>query len=288
MIRYLLACLCFALPTHAQHLEFVSKLELEGEQKSLGGLSGLHLFQGGEQFLAITDRGYFLQGSLIRKAGILTGGALENLKPMIGVNGKAYKGKDADSEGLAVDKFGNIYVSFEANHRVRKFTNVTSPARSIERHVDFMKLQNNSGLEALAVSDLGYLYTLPERSGDENRPFPLWRSKRGNWQIFDQIPRRGRHLPVGADIGPDGRFYLLERDFRGLFGFGSRVRSFALTDTGLSDEITLLQTALGEHDNLEGISVWRASDDTLRVTMISDDNFQFFQTSELVEYKLVE
>jgi len=288
MIRLLAALLVLAQPVQAQHLEYVSSIDLTSDDPNFGGLSGLHVFDGGETFLAISDRAFFLKGTLNRTDGRITGGSLSNLSKMIGVNGKPYKANEVDAEGLAVDTGGNIYVSFEGLHRVRFFSGIHRAARSIKTAPAFKNLQDNSGLEALAISAAGHLYTLPERSGKETRPFPVWRAVKGNWSQFADIPRRGKYLPVGADIGPDGRFYLLERDFRGLFGFGSRVRSFAITDKGFADERELLVTKLGTHDNLEGISVWRDATGTLRVTMISDDNFQFFQTSEIVEYKLVD
>ena len=89
-------------------------------------------------------------------------------------------------------------------------------------------------------------------------------------------------LPVGADVGPDGRFYLLERDFTGV-GFRTRIRSFAPDFTG---ERLLLEAANATHDNLEGISVWTDPEGDLRLTLISDDNFRFFQRTEIVEYRL--
>lgn len=287
MIRTVFALLILGAPVCAQHLEFVSQIELQSSDEEFGGLSALHMFDGGETFLAVSDAGRFQSGTIKRTDGKISGGTLDPLVRMLGVNGTPYRGNNADAEGLAVDKGGNIFVSFEGNHRVRMFTDPKTPARSITGAVAFKRLQNNSGLEALAVSPQGHLYTLPERSGDGNRSFPLWRTAKGKWAIFAQVPRRGRYLPVGADIAPDGRFYLLERDFRGLFGFGSRVRSFAITEKGLTDEQEILKTNLGQHDNLEGISVWRDATGGLRVTMISDDNFQFFQTSEIVEYRLV-
>jgi hypothetical protein len=286
MIRCLLAMLCFALPAGAQQLEHVSTIELQSQQKNFGGLSGLHIFEGGDSFLAISDAGRFLRGRLLRTDGKLSGGSLDKLVDMIGVNGKRYMQQDIDSEGLALDGAGNIYVSFEFNHRVRRFRDISKPALTLPKANVFNSLQDNSGLEALAASKNGDLYTLPERSGDVDRPFPVWRFSNGKWASYGEIPRRGRFLAVGADIGPDGRFYLLERDFRGLFGFGARVRSFEMKPDGFSDELNLLETDLGEHDNLEGISVWRDAAGALRVTMISDDNFQFFQISELVEYIL--
>jgi hypothetical protein len=98
----------------------------------------------------------------------------------------------------------------------------------------------------------------------------------GAWTQPFTIPRDGAFLPVGADFGPDGRLYLLERDFRGLAGFAARVRAFAIGPDGPGPAETVLETDPGTHDNLEGLSVWRDGAGALRLTMVSDDNFQFF------------
>ena len=110
----------------------------------------------------------------------------------------------------------------------------------------------------------------------------MYRFLSGAWDIPFSIPRRGTHLVVGADVGPDNRLYVLERNFTGI-GFQSRVRRFNMDGSG---EETLLDTANGTHDNLEGISVWRDATGALRITMISDDNFRFFQKTEIVEYQI--
>ncbi len=137
-------------------------------------------------------------------------------------------------------------------------------------------MQRNSSLEALAIDGNGWLYTLPERSGAEDAPFPVWRFRNGKWdQPFD-LPRRGAFLPVGADFGPDGKIYMLERRFSGILGFASRVRRLTLGPDGVIDEQTVLESPTGRHDNLEGLAVWRDQAGAIRLTMISDDNFRFF------------
>lgn len=93
-------------------------------------------------------------------------------------------------------------------------------------------------------------------------------------------------MPVAADFGPDGRLYLLERDFRGIGGFASRLRRFDLTERGFDGETTLFQTPFSLHDNLEGLSIWRDAQGGLRATMISDDNFLFVQQTQIVEHRL--
>ena len=47
----------------------------------------------------------------------------------------------------------------------------------------------------------------------------------------------------------------------------------------------LLTTVTGTHDNLEGLTVWKDAAG-LRATMISDDNFRFFQQTQIVDYRL--
>ena len=249
-----------------------------------GGFSGFELADDGRSFHALSDRGALLAtGTITRKDGIITALSPPTLNRLRAPDGKQSH-TWIDSEGLAIAADGTIFVSSEGpQHRIFQFDTRDAPkAIALPQHPDFSKLQGNSSLEALAIGPDGALYTLPERSGRANFPYPVYRYQDGAWDIPFDIPRRGNHLVVGADIGPDSRLYILERHFTGV-GFQSRVRRFNLDGTG---EETLLDTINGTHDNLEGISVWRDARDHLRITMISDDNFKFFQRTEIVEYQI--
>jgi len=269
-----------------QNAEYLGSYTWASSNKLFGGFSGLELTEDGTGFLAITDKGNILRGEFRRDDMRITGvtaGAIQALK---NTEGGPLGRFESDSEGLALRDDGRIYVSFEAIHRVWTYRDTGSEAAWLPRPPAFRKMQNNSSLEALAIAPDGALYTLPERSGQVSRPFPVFRYQNGEWsQPFD-IPRRGEFLPTGADFGPDGRFYLLERHLSGIFGFRTRVRSFATDGTRIWDEEVLIETATGRHDNLEGISVWRAAGGDIRLTMISDDNFRAFQKTEFVEYRL--
>ena len=254
--------------------------------KDFGGFSGLEVSQNGQSFTAISDSGSIATGHFQRKAGLIDAVQTEYFGRLNGANGAALAEFEFDAEGLALRDNGRIYISFEAIHRVWTYSDPTSEGAWLPRHPDFKNMQNNSSLEALAIGPDNALYTIPERSGRMTRPFPVYRYRNGEWSQPFSIPRRGEFLVVGADIGPDGRFYLLERHLNGIFGFLSRVRSFAMSGNGLSDERTLLESSTGEHDNLEGIAVWRDEAGDIRLTMISDDNFRVLQTTEFVEYRL--
>ncbi|MFU8862584.1 MAG: esterase-like activity of phytase family protein [Rhodobacterales bacterium] len=251
-----------------------------------GGFSAIELTDTGTGFAALTDKGRFIEGQLSRDAaGRINGVSAGDLILLRDIEGHPLKGRASDSEGLALAPDGGFYVSFEGNHRVRYYPSPHVPAVRIVGHPDFQEMQINSSLESLAIDARGHLFTMPERSGALDRPFPVYRYDGSGWDIPFHIPRRDAFLPVGADFGPDGWLYVLERALTGL-GLRTRVRRFDVAGDTLQAEEVLIQTRTRQHDNLEGISVWLDAEGKTRITMISDDNFMFFQRTEIVEYKV--
>jgi hypothetical protein len=287
-MKALLAWLIIALasPVYGDELIYLGRFTWNEDQDYFGGFSGLEVSADGENFTVISDKGRILTGKFSRTEGVISAvksSPLTLLKDTKGVPVARYQ---IDSEGLAIDNAGGIFVSFESQHRVWKYPAKNGKAKALGEHPDFRSFQNNSGLEALAIDENGLLYAVPERSGDIAKPFPVYLYKNGAWQQHFSIRRDGPFLPVGADFGPDGRFYLLERDFVWYGGFASRIRVFDVTEEGFSNEKTLLVTSFGTHDNLEGIAVWQDANGQTRLTMVSDDNFNLLQQTEFVEYAL--
>jgi hypothetical protein len=267
--------------------QYIGSFHWTSDNPQHGGFSGLEVDDAGTGFTAISDRGAIFTGLLSRSQ---TGG-IQDVTTTSAHILKGQKSADLgrymeDAEGLAIAEDGQIFISFEGMHRVWRYAKPNGRAFWIEKHPAFEQMQTNSSLEALAITKQGHLLTVPERSGGETVPFPVYRFDGHTWDIPYSIQRRGNYLPVGMDIGPDGKLYLLERWFRGI-GFSSRVRRFDFGDNTLTNEATLLESGLGAHDNLEGIAVWK--DDTdIRLTMISDDNFKAFQITEFVEYRVTD
>lgn len=291
-IRFVVALIAAVLPSacavnsaQADDARYIGSYTWVPQDARVGGLSGVEVFDEGAAFLALSDRGVLFEGSLSRNAkGAVSGVNLARVQPLLGAEGVALRRYHDDSEGIARAADGAVYLSFEGVHRVAKVDVATGWTEDLPRHENFKTMQNNSSLEALAVDAEGMIYTLPERSGAVGRAFPVYRFAKGVWEIAFHVPRDSDNefLPVGMDIGPDGRLYLLERWFTGI-GFASRVRRFDIGDGGLTGEVELLRTLTGEHDNLEGISVWQ-DDKGIRLTMVSDNNFRFFQRTEFVDY----
>jgi len=273
--------------TVAAEATYVGSYHWMSSNPQLGGLSGLELSPDGSRFLALSDRAVLFQGKMDRdSSGKVTRAYELTTTPLLTESGTSLPRYWDDSEGIATAPDGTTYLSFEGKHRIARLDPDSGKTWNLPNHPDFKGLQNNSSLEGIATDAEGTVYVLPERSGAVDRPFPLYRFDPNTqaWLSDWQIPRdvETDFLPVGLDFGPDGKLYLLERWFTGL-GFASRVRRFEIGPDGPSHEETLLRTYTGTHDNLEGLAVW-AKDGTIHLTMVSDDNFRFFQRTELVEY----
>ena len=249
-----------------------------------GGLSGAEVSADGQRLIVVSDRGHVAQAQVIRRQGQLVGLKVVHDTPLKAPDKRPLVNKRRDAEALALGQDGKLYVAFEHGHRVMRLDPQTGVTKRLPRHPDFARLQPNSGIEALAIHPDGRLFALPERSGSQTRPFPLYAFNGTRWTIAGHIPRRGPFLAVGADFGPDGTFYLLERTVTPL-GFRTRIRRFRL-DAAELGETTLLTTAPGQYDNLEAISVWEDKNGQTRLVLVSDDNFFPLQKTQVVELTL--
>ncbi|GAA0297673.1 esterase-like activity of phytase family protein [Rhodovulum strictum] len=298
-----IAGLILALPALADEAVHVATLGIP-KAPDFVGLSGIDLSPDGERFVAISDRGWFLTGRIEREDGRPVAFQPDGPRVfMLNMQGHRMRSHERDAEGLAVAPDGRVFVSFEVFHRVRSWRDIHEPATWMPDLPDIDRLRPNSGIEALALGPDGALYALPEALVDaagvpvyrfplpppqirsDGTPADHYASTR--WSRAFSLPARGRFRPVGADFGPDGRFYLLERDFMAPIGFRSRVRRFEIGPDGPRDETVLLETPVGRHGNLEGISVWQDDAGAIRLTMVADDNGLALQRNELVEYRVV-
>lgn len=273
-------------PATDQPSKLLSVVDIPDDADWMGGFSGVELSEDGLGFYMITDRGYLAQGQLIREKGVLSGFKVDRAQPLRDRFGKVRGLPFTDAEGLALDADGRIYVSFEGADRILFYDTWESYAQWPSYTRAWRALSFNQGLEALAIAPDDVLFTVPERINSGASEALVYRKvPNGPWSQAFTMPIDSEFAPVGADFGPDGRLYVLERGVY-LFGFFSRVRSMTIGPDGMDDIQTVLHTKLGEHGNLEGLSVWRDDAGMLRLTMVSDDNFYPFMRGQIVEYGL--
>lgn len=257
--------------------------------KSLGGFSGLHLTPDGARFVAISDKGTFATGRLDRQDGQIVGVSEVTSGPLLSTKGEALDAQNVDAEGLAIAPDGTTYVSFESNDRIAVSAGIGLTPSELLKRQEFTRLQDNSALEAIALAPDGTLIAIPERSGRLERPFPVFRWKDGEEVETWALERIGEYLVTDATFDQQGRLYVLERRFEwGQLGFSTRVRRFQPDADGPGTGEILLQTPFGTHGNLEGISVWQDDTGQYRMTLISDDNFSHFLSTQFVEYILAD
>ena len=251
----------FGKPEHKGPAIWVGSYVWTGDSPQFGGFSGLDIGDDGRTFRAITDRAYTVHGRLIRDDdGRVVGVSASPIVTLRGDDGEPLQPQVRDSEGLSVAPGGGFYVSFERTEEVDYFAdeNAASTILTYIYKSVIPKLPYNQGLEALALAPDGRLYTIPEYVRIDGRPTPVYMFYDTVWsQPFD-LPHVGIHFRVtDADFGPDGMLYVLERDYWPFLGFRSRVRRFTLGDAGLSGGEILFESRAGQHDNLEGLGVWR-------------------------------
>ncbi|MEX0350936.1 MAG: esterase-like activity of phytase family protein [Paracoccaceae bacterium] len=250
-----------------------------------GGFSGIEVSDDGLSMLALSDRSILVSADLQRENGRVSGVEVTSAHWVRSSKNKPLIGRAGDSEGLAIAPDGGHYISFEGVHRLARYDDPESRSQVLPRPKAFNDLAKNGSFEPLAIDAKGRLYTMPESSRAADGTIPVYRWDGRRWSTPFKLPPRGDYLPVGADFGPEGRLYVLERA-TGTLGFRTRLRRWRVTETAATNEETVLDTRSGTHENLEGVSVWRDAQGKLRATMISDDNFVFFLRTEIVEYIL--
>ncbi len=270
------------VPAKLRGLRLRGAVELSANHPAFGGLSGMLIEKG--ELLAVSDHGWLLRSPLVDDQDGLrpVGGTIV---PLLDEGGDRLDGGGTDAEALARAGDG-LAVAFEGDHRVVILEGMR-PARTI-RERQFERLGHNEGMEALATLPDGRLIAIGEEP--QGGAFPVFLLG-GEGIVAGALPQSGPHFVTGADLGPDGSLYLLRRDFSLLTGFSIRIERYRLGPDGFPLPQTRKTLAAFESgsgiDNMEAIALWQDGD-TLRLTIVSDDNFTFLQRTLLIDFEVLD
>ena len=269
-----------------------ARIPINDEAPGFGGFSALEVLEDGGRFIALSDGGLLVQGDLQRDArGQLTGARVTSRHWLVRPDGHRLRQKEQDPEGLALLSDGRLILSFEDFTPPWVYegalghpdgTRLPAPD-TLENPPDSPILGANKAYEAAAVDSQGRLILIPERPAGGGRLHPIWRLDGDDWARVADWPRDAGFLPVGADLGPDGKLYVLERAF-GL-GFSGRIRRIDLAQPDRAPQLVALLPR-DRRSNYEGLSAWADDNGTLRLTVISDNNFTTLLNQQILEISL--
>jgi hypothetical protein len=281
-------------------LEFRGGLVLESPTKEFGGISSLRVGADGQGFVAVTDKSQWLRGRIVYRGTTPIAIADAEMAPMLGPDGRPLRARGwYDTESLA-DDGDTLYVGIERVHRIVRFNfgkdGLLSRGVPVPVPPAFKALPHNASLECLVMAPKagplgGTLIAVSERGLDANgniQGFLVGGATRGtfSWKRTDDFD------VSDCAVTPGGKLLVLERRFSWTSGIAMRIRSVPLTaikPNATVDGAELVTADMGyQIDNMEGLSVHRAPDGALVLTLISDDNFSPLQRTVLLQFRLVD
>lgn len=279
--------LALSLPSGSGNMSFVAGWALTSDHEDFGGFSGLVLEEDAGRLLAINDKGDWWQAPFNPLSGRAPLGGTMRGYTMGAVADKI----DLDAESL-LRMNGGYLISFEQNHRL-EFQPEVGGKPTLDTGfatIGFAGVSKNGGMEAIAVLPSGELLAFTERGRDTQGKLKAWLvSNEEAKPLFFAPPKN--FAPTDAATLPNGDVLVLLRKYSVIEGVEVRLHHLKadsiIAGAVLSGEQVLRLTPDGPVDNMEGLDVVTLSDDTVRLAMISDDNFNALQRTLLMlfDYK---
>jgi hypothetical protein len=281
-------------------LLFRGGLVLKSPHKEFGGLSAIRVFPDGSRFISVSDKGYWLAGSIVYQRERPVGIANAEMAPVLGPDGRPLFARGwYDTESIAEDG-GTLYVGIERVNRIVRFDyakqGLLARGQPIAVPPGVSTLPTNKGLECLVVAPkgtplAGTLIAISERGLDgagNIKGFLIGGVTPGDFGV----KRKDNFDVSDCAITPSGDLLLLERRFSWTSGIAIRIRCVTLAEVkpdAVIDGTHLLQADMGfQIDNMEGLSVHTTPQGEVVLTLISDDNFSLLQRTILLQFTLLE
>ncbi len=278
-------------------------IEIIGSSDDFGGLSGIAVSLDGTRFVAVSDKGKWVTGDIQYEDDRLKSVSNIKIAPLRDRRGRPFNRKKAyDAESVApygvrgLD--GKLLVAFERKQRIGRYSfgkkGVMAREKTIKLPTEARRARRNKELESVGRFAKGTrlaktIIAISERFLDS----------KGNiigWLIGGATPgrftvRRIDNFDItDLTITPDNELIILERYFSTMSGVEMRLRKINTADIKpgavLDGEILLQSDQRNTIDNMEGLASHRAANGEVRLTLISDDNFNVFQRTLLLQFAL--
>ncbi|MFN3170246.1 MAG: esterase-like activity of phytase family protein [Hyphomicrobiales bacterium] len=276
-------------------LTYLGGLALTSRHRDFEALSGLTMQ--GDRVIMVTDEGDWVTATLQSEIdGTPTGITDARIGPLLNTDGTPMQSKrlaDAEAVTLVGDE---LWVANERNQPIRAYDlrdgALTGQARLPLGSQAPLQSSRNAGPEALVHITAGPLSGQTILFLEEQwRSAPLENAARigpdGELTLF-QIRRLDRYAITGAAMLPGGDLVIVERFFTWDDGIFMRLRWLPADEiaSGAVEGRMLLDADGGTViDNMEGIAVSDHPDGPI-LTLISDDNGNFFQRTVLLRFQI--
>jgi hypothetical protein len=277
-------------------------IEMRSPTDTFGGTSGIGFTGLDGQLVMVTDRGNFVSGQLIyddaHEPVSLVGVRVEPIQNSQGEDLPRQFARDAEALSV-IERDGRpaaVRVGFENLTRVADFELTdfvpSGPAREIPIPNWLSEARTNESLEAICVAPpaspiAGSTLLLTEAIYDaagNHAGYLLGESDRGE---ISYAPS-GTSNPSDCTFLPNGDLLVLERGVAFLtFNMKlKRIRAADVRPGAVMQGELLLQSSGADIDNMEGIATHTGPDGITRITIISDNNFNDWERSLLLEFSL--
>jgi hypothetical protein len=236
-----------------------------------------------------------MQARLDYRGDRLSGISIPHLVPALPGSTKAIKRND--TEDLAIGSRGEIAIALEEDHQqiaIRTVRNgVLGKPKIITLPGASRKLGINKGIESLVFvpggnAHAGRLLAIAERpTKRSDKTIPCWIIKAGRCAI----KKREGFSITAARFLPGGDLMILERSLAPGFDLKMQLRRIPANQIGIKkimDGDIVMQADLSKQiDNMEGLGVHQDRNGQTILTLVSDDNQNFFQRTLILQFALV-
>ncbi|WGM46496.1 hypothetical protein KOAAANKH_01365 [Brevundimonas sp. NIBR10] len=244
---------------------------------NLHGLSDLKL--DGDQAWSVSDFGSLVRFTIrLDRAGRLVGAGGATTRRLTGPDGTPLQPKAAaDAEGIVLLPSG-VAISFERDHRIWSYgprgTSLPVPLRRPDA-----AFGDNEGMEGLAAAPGGWL-AMGEGGG-------AWTCEPTACTALPHAPTAfiDGYKVTGADVDPNGGWFVIERLYTPPLDMRARVRRMA--PDGTLGPVLIALRPPASVDNMEGIAAVRTARGT-RLYLLSDDNANPLEKTLLLAFDIAD
>lgn len=279
---------------HFGQFIFLAGFELDSDDSRFGGTSGLALSFDGSMLYAVSDHGYWLSAKLTHdRDGRLNELGRWEITPLLTPEGSPVSGQLRDAESIAQEKDGSLVVSFEGKHRLWRYPpppfGFEAKPKTLAVPSDLEEAPFNGGIESMTVLADGRLLVITERYENPDGSLKGWLVGQDRFSSISYLASEG-YQPTDLANLPDGDILVLERRYNVITGAAMRIQRVSKGDLQpgarlKGKEIIRIERPLVV-DNFEGMAVREHPQLGTLVYLISDDNYNPFQRTLLLQFRL--